>query len=183
MQDPRTSRTTPAGPPGPRAEGSDADLVAALRTRDSDEEDHATALLLTRHWQALLDYAEIRSPSANAASMLATAAFGKVLDTLRRPGPVPALRPEFLLTARHLAGIWAAEGQQAAEGHPTGTVWEHPARPHGHRPGEPRHAAPSGESAPRLPRLPGNARGRAMSPVAYGRRGGAHIRTGRSARH
>lgn len=140
MQDPRTSRTTPAAPadpPGTRSEGSDADLVAALRTRDSDEEDHATALLLARHWQALLDYAEIRSPSANAASMLATAAFGKVLDTLRRPGPVPALRPEFLLTARHLAGVWATEGQQAAEGEMTGTVWEHPARPAGTGPGSP----------------------------------------------
>ncbi|MEW1796324.1 RICIN domain-containing protein [Streptomyces niveus] len=147
MQDPRTSRTTPAGPPGPRAEGSDADLVAALRTRDSDKEDHATALLLTRHWQALLDYAEIRSPSANAASMLATAAFGKVLDILRHPGPVPALRPEFLLTARHLAGIWAAEGQQAAEGHPAGTVWEHPARP-----------AATGPGSPDTPRPPENRR-------------------------
>lgn len=132
MQDPRTSRTTPpppAGRPGPRSEGPDAELVAALRTRDSDQEDHATALLLARHWQALLDYAEIRSPSENAASMLATAAFGKVLDTLRRPGPVPALRPEFLLTARHLAGVWAAEGRKAAEGRWTGTAREHRARP------------------------------------------------------
>ncbi|MET9552087.1 RICIN domain-containing protein [Streptomyces sp. NPDC006645] len=140
MQDPRTSRTTPpppAGPPGPRSEGTDADLVAALRTRDSDEEDHATALLLTRHWQSLLDYAEIRSPSANAASMLATAAFGKVLDSLRRPGPVPALRPEFLLTARHLAGVWATEGQKAAEGQMTGTAWEHPTRPAGTDPASP----------------------------------------------
>lgn len=79
--------------------------------------------------------------------MLATAAFGKVLDTLRRPGPVPALRPEFLLTARHLAGIWAAEGQQAAEGHPTGTVWEHPARP-----------AATGPESPDTPRPPENRR-------------------------
>lgn len=121
MQDPRTSRTTPpppAGRPGHRSEGSDAALVAALRTRDSDEEDHATALLLARHWQALLDYAEIRSPSANAASMLATAAFGKVLDGLRRSGPVPALRPHFLMTARHTANVWAAEGQR------TDNVWE-----------------------------------------------------------
>lgn len=140
MQDPRTSRTTPpppAGRPGPRSEGSDADLVAALRTRDSDEEDHATALLLGRHWQALLDYAEIRSPSANAASMLATAAFGKVLDTLRRPGPVPALRPEFLMTARHMASAWATEGQKAAEGQRTDTVWEHRARPAGTGPVSP----------------------------------------------
>ncbi|MET4926334.1 RICIN domain-containing protein [Streptomyces sp. PSRA5] len=140
MQDPRTSRTTPprpAGRPDPRSEGSDADLVAALRTRDSDEEDHATALLLARHWQALLDYAEIRSPSANAASMLATAAFGKVLDTLRRPGPVPALRPEFLMTARHMAGVWATEGQKAAEAQKTETVWEHRAWPAGAGPGSP----------------------------------------------
>ncbi|MEV0778936.1 RICIN domain-containing protein [Streptomyces sp. NPDC050433] len=128
MQDPRTSRTTPPPPaarPGPRSEGSDADLVAALRTGESDEEDHATALLLARHWPALLDYAEIRSPSADAASMLATAAFGNVLDTLRRPGPVPALRPEFLMAARHLATIWAAGGQR------TDTVWEHRDRPSG----------------------------------------------------
>ncbi|MFD3520174.1 RICIN domain-containing protein [Streptomyces sp. NPDC058653] len=122
MQDPRTSRTTPLPPParpGPRSEGSDADLVAALRTRESDQEDHATALLLARHWGPLLDYAEIRSPSANAASMLATAAFGKVLDTLRGAGPVPALRPEFLVAARHTAHLWAAEGQRAD------TVWNH----------------------------------------------------------
>ncbi|MEU0692680.1 RICIN domain-containing protein [Streptomyces niveus] len=122
MQDPRTSRTTPlppAGRPEPRSEGSDADLVAALRTRDSDEEDHATALLLARHWQALLDYAEIRSPSADAAATLATAAFGKVLDALRRSGPVPALRPQFLMTARHTAAVWAAEGQKAD------SVWGH----------------------------------------------------------
>lgn len=131
MQDPRTSSTSrttpppPAGPPGRRSDGSDAELVAALRTRDSDQEDHATALLLARHWQALLDYAEIRSPSANAASMLATAAFGTVLDALRGPGPVPALRPEFLLAARQTANIWAAEGQK------TDTVWEHQPRPAG----------------------------------------------------
>ncbi|MFI6080705.1 ricin-type beta-trefoil lectin domain protein [Streptomyces sp. NPDC051217] len=139
MQDPRTSRTTPpppAGRPGPRSESSDADLVAALRTRESDQEDHATALLLARHWQALLDYAEMRSPSTDAASMLATAAFGKVLDTLRGAGPVPALRPEFLTTARHTANVWAAEGQKAD------TVWEHPGRPAGAGPGSPDVPAP-----------------------------------------
>lgn len=139
MQDPRTSRTTPpppAGRPGHRSEGSDADLVAALRTRDSDEEDHATALLLARHWQALLDYAEIRSPSANAASMLATAAFGTVLDTLRRSGPVPALRPQFLMTARHTANVWAAEGQR------TDTIWEQHERPAGAVPGTPEETDP-----------------------------------------
>ncbi|WP_405679217.1 RICIN domain-containing protein [Streptomyces sp. NBC_01511] len=128
MQDPHTSRTTPpppAGRPGSRSEGSDAELVAALRTGDSDEEDHATALLLARHWQALLDYAEIRSPSANAAATLATAAFGKVLDTLRRSGPGTALRPQFLVTARYTANVWAAEGQR------TGTVREHHAQPPG----------------------------------------------------
>lgn len=139
MQDPRTSRTTPpppAGRPDPRSEGSDADLVAALRTRDSDEEDHATALLLARHWQALLDYAEIRSPSSDAAATLATAAFGKVLDSLRRSGPVPALRPQFLMTARHTAAAWAAEGQKAD------TVWEQHAPPAPPAPGGSEEAPP-----------------------------------------
>ncbi|WP_330177185.1 RICIN domain-containing protein [Streptomyces sp. NBC_01498] len=144
MQDPRTSRTTPpppAGRPVPRPEGPDAELVAALRTGDSDEEDHATALLLARHWGALLDYAEIRSPSADAASMLATAAFGTVLDALRRPGPVPALRPEFLVTARHTAGVWAAEGQR------TDNVWEHPG-----------HFTDTGAGHPDGPQAPENRR-------------------------
>ncbi|MFD3487297.1 RICIN domain-containing protein [Streptomyces sp. NPDC058665] len=130
-----TTPPPPAGPPGHRSEGSDAQLVAALRTRESDQEDHATALLLARHWQALLDYAEIRSPSADAASMLATAAFGKVLDTLRGAGPVPALRPEFLLAARHTANVWA-EGQR------TDTVWEHHARPADTGPGGADEPAP-----------------------------------------
>ncbi|MGW4028906.1 RICIN domain-containing protein [Streptomyces sp. NPDC004838] len=85
-----------------------------LRTGDADDDARPTAVLLARHWQSLFDYASIGTPSPKAASMLATAAFSKVLENLRQTRTTAALRPLLLVTARHIAKAWASDGRVTA---------------------------------------------------------------------
>ncbi|MEU5974126.1 RICIN domain-containing protein [Streptomyces sp. NPDC047315] len=105
---------------------SDAELVEELRnaTRQppsvARQEAHPTAVLMARHWQSVHDYASIATPSAKAASLLATAAFSKGLEHVRRPGALTpngtpsAPRPLLLVTARRIARTWALDDRVTA---------------------------------------------------------------------
>ncbi|MEU9606964.1 ricin-type beta-trefoil lectin domain protein [Streptomyces sp. NPDC048057] len=105
---------------------SDAELAEELRnaTRqppsEARQEAHPTAVLMARHWQSVHDYASIATPSTKAASLLATAAFSKGLEQLRRPGArIPngtptAPRPLLLVTARRIARTWALDDRVTA---------------------------------------------------------------------
>ncbi|MFF7200539.1 RICIN domain-containing protein [Streptomyces sp. NPDC008141] len=114
MQKPRTQGPVPPARTGLDPGDSDEGLAAALRTGDGDAETRTVAVLLARHWQPVFDYASIGTPSAKAASMLATAAFNKVLENLRHARTTAALRPLLLLTARQTAKAWAADERVTA---------------------------------------------------------------------
>ncbi|MFF3453935.1 RICIN domain-containing protein [Streptomyces sp. NPDC002730] len=107
MQNPRTPGPVPPSHTGLSSGDSDEGLAAALRTSGGKDEARPVAVLLARHWQSVFDYASICTPSAKAASMLATAAFSKVLENLRKARSTAALRPLLLLTARQIAKGWA----------------------------------------------------------------------------
>ncbi|MFF0444990.1 ricin-type beta-trefoil lectin domain protein [Streptomyces sp. NPDC004609] len=116
MQKPHTQGPLPSlrTGAGARARFSDEAVATALRTGDTADEDRPTAELLARHWQSVFDYASIGTPSAKAASMLTTAAFGKVLENLRQAPAAVALRPLLLMTARQIAMAWAADERVTA---------------------------------------------------------------------
>ncbi|MFE6128261.1 RICIN domain-containing protein [Streptomyces sp. NPDC056437] len=114
MQKPRTQGPVPPARTGLDPGDSDEGLASALRTGDGDAETRTVAVLLARHWQPVFDYTSIGTPSAKAASMLATAAFNKVLDNLRHARTTAALRPLLLLTARQTAKAWAADERVTA---------------------------------------------------------------------
>ncbi|MFI6283243.1 RICIN domain-containing protein [Streptomyces sp. NPDC051018] len=116
MQKPHTQGPLPSVRTGAHARPrfSDEAVATALRTGDPAEEDRPTAVLLARHWQSVFDYASIGTPSAKAASMLTTAAFGKVLENLRGAPVATALRPLLLMTARGIAMAWAADERVTA---------------------------------------------------------------------
>ncbi|MFD4832303.1 ricin-type beta-trefoil lectin domain protein [Streptomyces uncialis] len=87
---------------------SDDELTVALRSRSAEQETRAFAVLLSRHWESVQDYATVCAVSGPAASpMLAAAAFRAVLDPTRDGEPSLALRPRLLLTVRDLARTWA----------------------------------------------------------------------------
>ncbi|MBM9621729.1 ricin-type beta-trefoil lectin domain protein [Streptomyces zhihengii] len=109
MQHPSTPGSVPSPPAGPVPGISDEELAAALGTDHATRPAHPVAGLLARHWQPLFDYAAACAPSARTASMLATAAFSQVLDTLARNGVTGAVRPHLLVTARHIAKGWAQD--------------------------------------------------------------------------
>ncbi|MGW8990753.1 ricin-type beta-trefoil lectin domain protein [Streptomyces zhihengii] len=109
MQHPSTPGSVPSPPAGPVPGISDEELAAALGTDHTTRPAHPVAGLLARHWQPLFDYAAACAPSARTASMLATAAFSQVLDTLARNGVTGAVRPHLLVTARHIAKGWAQD--------------------------------------------------------------------------
>ncbi len=114
MHKPRTQGPVPPAPTGLDPESSDQGLAAALRTGEGADGTRPVAVLLARHWQPVFDYASIGTPSAKAASMLATAAFDKVLENLRHARTTAALRPLLLLTARQTAKAWAADPRVTA---------------------------------------------------------------------
>ncbi|WP_267245704.1 ricin-type beta-trefoil lectin domain protein [Streptomyces sp. PR69] len=137
MQHPRTPHTSPAVPVAAAAEGGDAALAALL---GGEDETFAVAALLTRHWQAVSDYAALcapapepvpapapapgasadggalgAGPAESAAGTLAAAAFRQTLGELREQGGLKgALRPRLLVTVREIAAIWAADPRVAA---------------------------------------------------------------------
>ncbi|MBA4863159.1 ricin-type beta-trefoil lectin domain protein [Streptomyces sp. PSKA54] len=102
--------------PGPDPADSDASLAAALREPAAEAEaTHAVAALLVRHWEPVRDYAAICTASSeNAAAVLATAAFDKVWQTLRRSEPTAALRPQLLVTVRDMAKAWSTDRRVSA---------------------------------------------------------------------
>ncbi|MFJ6571837.1 ricin-type beta-trefoil lectin domain protein [Streptomyces sp. NPDC091292] len=115
MPSPRPPR--PSYPPsaGSAPGRPDDDLTAILRTSTADEDTHAVAALLIRHWEPVHDYAAICSAaSPETTPMLAAAAFRRVLDDLRRTEPALALRPLFLLGVRDLATAWSTDPAIAA---------------------------------------------------------------------
>ncbi|MEW2085027.1 ricin-type beta-trefoil lectin domain protein [Streptomyces sp. NPDC005283] len=107
MQNPRTPGPVPPTHTGLSSGDSDEGLAATLRAGGGKDEARPVAVLLARHWQPVVDYASICTPSAKAASMLAAAAFSKVLENLRKARSTAALRPLLLLTARQIAKGWA----------------------------------------------------------------------------
>jgi hypothetical protein len=110
------SSSSPSLPPRPGRTPlvSDEALAATLRTSDGTEGAHPVAVLLARHHRSVLDYAALCTSSANAASMLATAAFGHVLENLRRSRATAALRPHLLMTVRQIAKAWAGDPRISA---------------------------------------------------------------------
>ncbi|MFF3242158.1 ricin-type beta-trefoil lectin domain protein [Streptomyces sp. NPDC002870] len=88
--------------------------MATLRAGGGNDEARAVAALLARHWQPAFDYTSICTPSAQAASMLATAASHKVLENLRQARTSAALRPLLLVTARQIGKMWAADARITA---------------------------------------------------------------------
>ncbi|NUK46321.1 ricin-type beta-trefoil lectin domain protein, partial [Streptomyces lunaelactis] len=114
MQNPRTPGPVPPPRAGLSSADSDEGLAATLRTSEGKDEARPVAVLLARHWQPVFDYASICTPTAKAASMLATAAFSKVLENLRKARTTVALRPLLLLTARQIAKGWASDERVTA---------------------------------------------------------------------
>ncbi|MGV9311371.1 ricin-type beta-trefoil lectin domain protein [Streptomyces sp. NPDC003691] len=114
MQPPPPGSHPHPQPPAPPATASDEILAAALRTRDTARTARPVAVLTARHWRPVFDYASVVTPSPEAASLLTTAAFGTVLDELRRVRTTAALRPLLLTAARRTGAAWAADGQVAA---------------------------------------------------------------------
>ncbi|WP_432124889.1 ricin-type beta-trefoil lectin domain protein [Streptomyces sp. C10-9-1] len=115
MQHPSTPVSVPHEQAGSASGPSDAELAAALQTAAADRPaTYPVAALLSRHWQPLFDYAALCAPSAQAASMLATAAFAQLTDRLARGGAAGAVRPHLLVAARHLAGAWSSDPRAAA---------------------------------------------------------------------
>ncbi|WP_406305197.1 ricin-type beta-trefoil lectin domain protein [Streptomyces sp. NBC_00885] len=109
MQNPRTPGPVPPSRTGLSSGDSDEGLAATLRTGGGTDEIRPVAVLLARHWQPVFDYTSICTPSATAASMLATAASNKVLENLRQVRTTAALRPLLLVTARQVGKAWAAD--------------------------------------------------------------------------
>lgn len=109
MQQPRTPGTVPSSQPG-RAPGvSDEELAAALQAGGGGLEVRPMATLLARHWQSVFDYASICATSNKTASMLTTAAFAQLMESLARNAAAGALRPHLLVTVRHIAKVWAGD--------------------------------------------------------------------------
>ncbi|MDF3299609.1 hydrolase [Streptomyces tropicalis] len=80
------------------------------RLRDPDGGHHAVALLLSRHWRASYDYAAVCLAGAGgSASMVATAAFHRVLRRLGGGAAGGALRPQLLVAVRDTVRDWAAD--------------------------------------------------------------------------
>ncbi|MEU1280112.1 RICIN domain-containing protein [Streptomyces sp. NPDC005805] len=109
MQHPSTPGSVPPDQPGRTPGVSDEELAAELYGGAADLSAYPVAALLARHWQPVFDYAALCAPSAKTASMLATAAFSQVLDNLARNGVGGAVRPQLLVTTRHIAKAWARD--------------------------------------------------------------------------
>ncbi|WP_328752623.1 RICIN domain-containing protein [Streptomyces sp. NBC_00285] len=110
----------PPRPPHPPRPGltpgeSDRDLFTQLSGQDTERQ-HATALLLARHWSSARDYALLCLASATpAAPLAATSAFHQVLNRFEDGIPDGALRPQLLVAVRETVRAWAAdEGACAA---------------------------------------------------------------------
>ncbi|MFE3827212.1 RICIN domain-containing protein [Streptomyces sp. NPDC059092] len=107
---PRSAVPPAPGPgPGPGLGESDERLLAALRAGAGTGDTYPVALLMARHWEAVHDYAAVclASPS-KSASVVAAAAFQRVLDSLGRVRSGAALRPQLLVAVRDMVASWAA---------------------------------------------------------------------------
>jgi hypothetical protein len=109
MQHPRTPGTAPSSQPGRTPGVSDEELAAALQAGGGGLEVQPMATLLARHWQPVFDYASICATSNRTASMLTTAAFAQLMESLARNAAAGALRPHLLVTVRHIAKAWAGD--------------------------------------------------------------------------
>ncbi|MDQ0994508.1 RICIN domain-containing protein [Streptomyces sp. V3I7] len=68
---------------------------------------HPMGQLLDRHWESAFTYARLCADGPRAAGMLTTAAFTRLFgELIRHTGPVPAWRPQLLVTVRRLAAEW-----------------------------------------------------------------------------
>ncbi|MEV5438372.1 ricin-type beta-trefoil lectin domain protein [Streptomyces sp. NPDC052682] len=69
--------------------------------------------LLDRHWEAAFAYARLCTNGSQAAGMLTTAAFTRLLgETLRQNGPTTAWRPHLLATVRRIAAEWDGDSRR-----------------------------------------------------------------------
>ncbi|MEV5438365.1 RICIN domain-containing protein [Streptomyces sp. NPDC052682] len=109
---PRPPYPPPGGDPGE----SDEALAARLRGRpDSEAAAHSVALLMSRHWQPVYDYAVIcLASSAQVAAMVTSTAFHRTLNRLAFGESAVALRPALLVTLRDTVQEWAADDRIAA---------------------------------------------------------------------
>ncbi|MGV9456888.1 RICIN domain-containing protein [Streptomyces sp. NPDC003635] len=104
MQSPHPPR--PPYPPRPGAVPADSDRALLSRLGPSGAGADGLPLLLARHWRAAHEYAVICLATAgSSASMVTTAAFGRVLG---KPS-VSALRPHLLMAVRDTVKEWAAD--------------------------------------------------------------------------
>ncbi|MFJ3162148.1 ricin-type beta-trefoil lectin domain protein [Streptomyces kanasensis] len=73
---------------GPISGSSDARLTAALHlgAAERDPDPFPAAALMARHWQPVLDYASLFTPSRATAEIVAATAFSRSLETLRATG-------------------------------------------------------------------------------------------------
>lgn len=96
----------PPYPPRPGAGPAESDRNLLARVGEPGEGPRAVALLLSRHWRAVYEYAVIcLASSEDSASMAAAAAFRR---ELAGPGG-GALRPRLLAAVRDTVGEWAAD--------------------------------------------------------------------------
>ncbi|MCX2924942.1 RICIN domain-containing protein [Streptomyces sp. NEAU-W12] len=103
---PRSSYPSPGGDPGE----SDESLAARLRGRPESEGAHSVAMLTTRHWPAMHDYATVcLASSGPAAAMVTAAAQHRVLNRVALGEPAVALRPVLLVAVRDTVREWASD--------------------------------------------------------------------------
>ncbi|MFJ2157783.1 RICIN domain-containing protein [Streptomyces sp. NPDC087856] len=110
MSIPHPPRPPYPPPDGGAPEESDETLAARLRGRPEGEAAHSVALLMTRHWRPVQDYAGICLDAEGAIpAMAAAAAFHQVFDRLTFGEHGVALRPRLLLTVRDTLREWSTE--------------------------------------------------------------------------
>ncbi|MFC5638417.1 RICIN domain-containing protein [Streptomyces bullii] len=109
---PRPPYPPPGGDPGE----SDESLAARLRgSPQSEAAAHSVALLMSRHWQPVHDYAVIcLASSAQVAAMVTSTAFHRTLNRLAFGESGVALRPALLVTVRDTVREWSADDRIAA---------------------------------------------------------------------
>ncbi|MEU3148077.1 RICIN domain-containing protein [Streptomyces sp. NPDC006999] len=107
---PRSPYPSPGGDPGE----SDESLAARLRGRPEGEAAHSVAMLTTRHWPAMHDYATVcLASSGPAAAMVTAAAQHRVLNRVALGEPAVALRPVLLVAVRDTVREWASDDRSA----------------------------------------------------------------------
>ncbi|WP_405657856.1 hypothetical protein [Streptomyces sp. NBC_00079] len=99
---------------------SDEELTREVRKPSGNQPAHwSFEELLARHWQPVVEYAELCTVSDQAAGILSSAAFTRLfVGALRWSGPMAVWRPELLVTVDRIAAEWADDPRRQASLHP-----------------------------------------------------------------